>query len=175
MNTLLIVLLIVLLIAAVITAAGYLMPAQISLSESIVIDRQAAEIFPYLGDFEQFVTWSPWSEKDPNMTKTIEGERLSFGHKYAWKGNNKVGEGSMEITHIEANREIDILLNFGPRGNSETQFILEPTNGSTLVKWTFSTDLGTSPAARLFGPMMRKFIQKDYANGLQKLKQLVEK
>lgn len=175
MNILLIILITFLGIVILVSAIGFTMPSEISFSESINIQKPSEDIFPYLSDFEQFVIWSPWSEKDPNMKQTFEGEKMSFGHKYSWSGNSKVGKGSMEIQHIEVNQKVDILLNFGPRGNSDTGFVLSTENGSTKVEWIFKTNLGSNPAARLFGPLMRKFVQKDFSHGLQKLKTILEK
>ncbi|MFN5911142.1 MAG: SRPBCC family protein [Bacteroidota bacterium] len=174
MDIFLIILIILLILATMITAVGYAMSPKINFSESIVIHKSADEIYKYIADFEEFVKWSPWSEKDPEMVQNFEGECMSFGHKYIWKGNSKVGTGSMEITHLEVNRKVDILLNFGNRGNSQTSFILHPDNGTTRVEWVFDTDLGKSPASRLFGPLMRKFIRKDFQHGLQNLKRLNE-
>ena len=158
------------LIVIIITVIGMSLPAKIELEEKILIDEDPATIFPHLADFERFVKWSPWTGKDPAMKMTFSGEPISVGSIYKWKGNRKVGQGSMEITHIEANERIDIDLNFGRGGISKTGFILEIAPSGTVVTWFLATDMGVNPIGRIMGPAMKKFIRKDFSEGLTKLK-----
>jgi carbon monoxide dehydrogenase subunit G len=158
------------LIFLILTLIGYFIDREVKHEENILISAEAKDIFALIGNFEEFVKWSPWSVKDPNMEMKFEGEKFSVGHKYSWKGNKTVGTGYMEIDHIEANQRIDINLSFGQRGDSKTSFILEPVDNGTLVRWTFETDLGGNITFRFMGPLMKKFLGKDFREGLQNLK-----
>jgi hypothetical protein len=151
----------------ILTLIGYFIDREVNHEESIQIQAEPKDIFSQIGDFKHFVKWSPWSAKDPLMKTTFEGEKFSVGHKYSWEGNRKVGTGSMEISHIEANQRIDIDLKFGQRGDSKTSFILEPNSKGTLVRWTFQSDLGGNMTFRIMGPIMKKFLGKDFRDGLQ--------
>ncbi len=157
------------LIFLILTVIGYFIDREVKHEENLVIKADAKDIFALIGNFEEFVKWSPWTAKDPTMKMQFEGERFSVGHKYSWVGNKKVGRGSMEIDHIEANERIDIILSFGQRGDSKTSFILEPVENGTLVRWTFETDLGGNMTFRFMGPLMKKFLGKDFREGLQNL------
>ncbi len=148
---------------------GYFSPAKFHIEESTLVNADLQTTFMQMADFENFVTWSPWSRKDPNMQQWFEGEKMSVGHKYIWQGNNKVGKGYMVITHIEANERIDIDLNFGPQGLAKCGFMLESNNNTTKVTWCFDTDMGNNPFKRLFGRIMAGLIRKDYAEGLSNL------
>ena len=158
------------LIFLILTLIGFFIDRIVEHEESLIIHADAKDIFLLIGNFEEFVKWSPWTAKDPSMEMRFEGEKFSVGHKYSWKGHKKVGTGSMEINHIEANHRIDIDLSFGQRGDSKTSFILEPSENSTLVRWTFETDLGGNLTFRFMGPLMKKFLGKDFRDGLQNLK-----
>lgn len=148
---------------------GMFMPRLVHLEKSILISKEPDVIFAEVADFENFVTWNPWSAKDPTIKQWFEGDKISVGSKYLWEGNSKVGKGSMEITHIEANRRVEMDLNFGPQGNAKCGFILEPTDHSTKVTWYFDSDMGNNPLARLMGIFMEKFVGKDYSEGLNNL------
>lgn len=164
------------LIVIIITVIGMTLPAKVELKEKIIVPVDPTTVFPHLGNFELFVQWSPWTEKDPEMKMKFIGEPISVCSRYEWKGNKKVGKGSMEITHIDANERIEIDLNFGRGGISKTGFLLTEVPNGTQITWFFSTDMGMNPVARIMGPMMKKFIQKDFSKGLENLqKQLSSK
>src|SRR3712207_9167581 len=63
-------------------------------------------LFPYTTLFR-----SPWEDVDPDMQRTHSGPEAGVGARYAWKGNRKAGEGSMEITGSTSDR-VDIDLDF---------------------------------------------------------------
>jgi hypothetical protein len=153
------------------TAIGSRMKQVIRIEVKQDYKQDPSAIFPEVGNFQQFVCWSPWTNKDPSMEITFTGEPLCAGSSYKWKGNRSVGEGKMEITHIEANRRIDMDLEFGRRARSKTGFILEEKGKGTLLTWYFESDLGSSPVNRLVGPMMEKYIRADFEKGLHQLEQ----
>ncbi len=49
-------------------------------------------------DFHNWPLWSPWEELDPNLQRTYTGPDKGVDAHYAWTGNRRAGEGSMEIT-----------------------------------------------------------------------------
>ena len=158
----------------ILTIIGSRMDQQIRIEVQRHVKAETSEVFVEIGNFERFVLWSPWTGKDQNMKSSLSGELLSVGSIYQWKGNRSVGEGRMEITHIEVNRKIEMDLEFGRRALSKTGFILEETENGTLITWYFESDLGPSPMNRLAGPLMKKFIRADFEKGLQQLEQHLE-
>ena len=154
----------------IIAIIGYMSASSVHLEVSQKINAAPEDIFPEVGDFENFVTWSPWSAKDPNMTQKFEGEKLSVGSKYSWKGNRQVGSGSLEISHIEANRMVAYDMIFGQGANiTKCTFKLEPTGEGTTVSWIMDSEMGNNPFSRFMGRMMRKFVTKDFNEGLTNL------
>ena len=161
-------------IVVLLTILGLRMSKIVKVEESILLNSDAAEVFKQVCDLENFVKWSPWTDKDPDMKMTFEGERMTPGSSYKWEGNRKVGTGKMEIIHIEVNRKVDFNLTFGNRPVSETGFMLEPNNGQTKLTWYLETDLGPNPISRIMGPMMKQFIGNDFRTGLNNLKTLLK-
>lgn len=161
-------------IVVLLTIVGLRMPKIVKVEEYILLNSDATEVFVQVCDFENFVKWSPWTDKDPQMKMTFEGERMTPGSSYNWEGNRKVGSGTMEIIHIEANRKVDFNLQFGKRPVSKAGFILEPHDGQTKLTWYLETDMGPNPISRVMGPMMKQFISNDFRTGLNNLKTLLK-
>src|SRR5450631_57164 len=64
------------------------------------------KIFPLINDFKRWDAWSPWEKKDPAMKRTWGAVTSGKGAKYAWDGNNDVGQGSMEIAESIASSRV---------------------------------------------------------------------
>ncbi|MCE2682202.1 MAG: SRPBCC family protein [Cryomorphaceae bacterium] len=129
---------------------GLFSPKQIHLAVEREICAEADQIFVQIADFENFVTWNPWSLKDPNMRNEFKGEK-------------------MEITHLEANERVEMELRFGPGRPAKTTFQLIKKENATQVIWTLDSNLGSNPFTRVIGRMMAKVIRKDYTLGLERL------
>ncbi len=65
-------------------------------------------------------------------------------------------------------------MKFGKRNTSKTGFTLKQLGDETLVTWFLSTNIGQNPLSRLMGPMMKKYILRDFNKGLNNLKTLHE-
>ena len=160
--------------ALILVIYGLTLPKAVHLERSIILNASLDTVFREVADFEHFVTWNPWSRKDPNMKQWFEGEKMSYGSKYSWEGNKQVGKGSMQITHIEANERVEMDLSFGPRGNAKCGFILEGSENKTRLIWYFDSEMGNNPLKRIVGGMMERFIGKDYTEGLNNLSKKLE-
>lgn len=148
----------------------------IILKRSIVIDAEPSTIFPFILLLKEQIKWNPWSLRDPNIQKTFSEKDGEIGSSYSWKGNKKVGEGSMSITSIVPNKSCSVDLNFGSRGIAMAELALESRGTSqTVVSWTLESDMGVNPLMRAFSPLMKKMVGKDYDEGLNNLKKIVEK
>jgi len=148
-------------------------PRVAELERSIAIDAPVEKVFLEVSNLRNFVTWSPWSDKDPAMKQTFTGEDGTVGSVYSWEGNRKVGKGSMTIKAIEPGQRIDLELNFG-FSTAESAFTVEPQGNRTIVRWSFRSDFGSKMTMRLMQPAMKKFVGKDYEAGLANLKRKLE-
>lgn len=114
---------------------------------------------------------SPWSKMDPDMKVEISGNDGEKGDTYYWKGNDKVGEGTMEITDINENK-IDILLTFKEPFEAESpiSYKLTDENGKTNVSWSMKGSMSYPWNFFMLFMDMEEAIGKDFENGLENLK-----
>ncbi|RJS45996.1 SRPBCC family protein [Nocardioides cavernaquae] len=140
----------------------------------IYVAAAPATLHATLNDFHTWHTWSPWEELDPQLERTFSGSATGLGSHYAWVGNKKVGEGSMEITGSTPER-IDIDLEFLKpfKASNKTVFELRPEGDGTRVVWSMSGErnLAFAVMGKLF---FDKAIAKDFDRGLAKLKASAE-
>jgi len=153
---------------------GFFLPQQVKLEKSILIHAPKEVVFAEIASLPNFVTWSPWSAKDPNMTQSFSGHPGTVGANYRWKGNQKVGEGSMLTTAVQLNQYVSYAMDFGHRGHAQTTMRVEEHGGVTRMTWEFTSDTGKNPLMHLMGPVMAGFVGKDYSAGLKNLRNKLE-
>ena len=154
---------------------GLLLPRQVHVERSIVIDAPRATVFALVDGFKQFNKWSPWAGLDPNAKYTVEGPEFGVRAKQSWVGNPKtVGSGSQEIIEAEPLTRVKSRLEFGDNPPATAEFALAPEGSGTHVTWSFDSDMGPRPIGRYFGLMMDRWIGPDYERGLAGLKTLAE-
>ena len=144
-------------------------------TRSAVIPAPAQDIFPLVNSFHEWTKWSPWEAVDPAMERSYSGSEAGVGAKYAWSGNRKAGQGSMEITSSTPD-EIGLRLAFlRPfKSSNDVTFSLVPAVDGTEVTW-----LMTGEQRGLMGLVgrvvsMDKLIGKDFEKGLTRLKAVAE-
>ncbi len=163
-------------IAAILVLAAT-KPGTLRVQRSISIKAPAEGIFPLISDFHQWLTWSPYEQKDPAMKRTYGGAERGKGAAYAWDGDKNVGSGRMEILEASAPQKIVIKLDFFTpfEGHNTAEFTMLPQGDGTRVTW-----LMHGPAnfmSRLIQVFMNldNMIGKDFEAGLANLKKLTEK
>lgn len=167
----------VVVILAVILGLAAIQPDTFAVKRSIVIKAPPEKVIVLINDFHNWGSWSPWEHLDPNMKRSFSGAPSGKGAVYAWKGNDDVGEGRMEIADQAVPNKVDIKLDFiAPfKSSNSTEFTLAPQGDSTAVTWTMS---GPMPfISKIMGVFvsMDKMIGKDFEKGLGGMKTVAEK
>src|SRR5437868_15434272 len=85
-------------------------PADYRVSRSQSIDALASGVYAQVADFHRWKAWSPWEKLDPLMQTEYAGEAGVPGASYAWKGNDKVGEGRMTLIDARPGQLLSIKL-----------------------------------------------------------------
>jgi hypothetical protein len=153
---------------------GFLLPRQVHVQRSIVIDAPQAALFDALNGFKRFNEFSPWAALDPNTRYTYEGPESGVGARMIWvSGDPEVGSGTNEIVESRSPDLIRTRLDFGGQ-LAEATFTFEPADGATRVTWGFDGDLGNNPVMRFVGLMFDRWIGGDYEKGLARLKEVME-
>jgi hypothetical protein len=147
-------------------------PSHFKVARELTMKCPAAFVYANIADFHEWGEWSPWDKLDPSQTKTYGGADQGVGATYEWKGNDKVGEGSMKITEAQPQR-IVIALDFEKpmkAHNTSTFGIMAHMPGQVMVTWTMEGD--SNFMGKAFGVFMSfdKMIGDDFDRGLEQLR-----
>jgi hypothetical protein len=164
------------LVAAVLGLAS-MKPDHFRVFRQSTIQAKPDAVFALINDFHHWPKWSPWEHIDPEMKKTHSGAAAGQGAIYEWNGNNKVGQGRMEILESRANEAIKIKLDFlRPfEAHNNAEFTLAPKGDATEVTWAMT---GVSPFVMKVMHVfvsMDSMVGKDFETGLANLKTNAEK
>jgi hypothetical protein len=139
------------------------------------IAADPARVHALVDDFHEWPAWSPWEGLDPDLRRTYTGPVTGVGAHYAWEGNRKAGQGTMEITGSAPERiDIDLMFMKPFDSASKVTFDLVPTDGGTEVTWRMRGE-----QKGIWGVLgkvvsMDRLIGKDFEKGLARLKAVLE-
>ena len=147
-----------------------LQPKTLHITRSITIAAPAAAVYEQVADFRKWAAWSPWEKLDPAMEKTYGS------NTYAWKGNDKVGQGQMTILASQPPSSLSIKLEFfKPRQDtSTTTFSFTPAGAGTQVTWTMDGEKDFLSKAVCMVMDLDKMVGGDFEKGLAQLKSVAE-
>ena len=151
-------------------------PNQFRIERSLLIDATSDKLYAQLIDFHRWDAWSPWAKLDANMKTTFSGAAQGVGAVYEWLGNNKVGQGRMEIIEAQPLASLKIKLDFLKpfAAHNVAEFSLTSQTSGTLVSWTM---YGPSPfISKLMSLFfnMDKMVGRDFERGLDNLRRVVQ-
>lgn len=151
-------------------------PDDFAYTRSATISAPAERIFPLIADFHQWRAWSPYENKDPQMTRTLSGAPSGVGAIYEWSGDKNVGQGRMEIVESTPPSRVLIKLDFFKpfKANNMAEFTITPSSGGSRVVWTMRGRANLM--SKVMGVIMDldKMIGKDFEIGLANLKRIAE-
>ncbi len=151
--------------------AASLKPNTVHYERSIVINASPDKILAHIADFHKWMAWSPWDKLDPNMKRDYIGAAQGVGAKYAWSGNNKAGQGTMEILEASAGGvKIDLRFVKPFKSDCITHFHFAPQGNATNVRWTMDGPQIFMGKVMSVFMNMDKMIGKDFESGLAGLK-----
>jgi hypothetical protein len=144
-------------------------------TRSVTIAADPAHVHGLIDDFHQWPRWSPWEDLDPDLQRTYAGAESGVGAHYAWRGNRRAGEGSMQITSSTPERVAVALTFLKPwKATNDIVFALDPTVDGTGVTWTMRGEQkGLMAVVGRVVPMDR-LVGKDFEKGLARLKAVAE-
>ncbi len=162
-------------IAAGLIALTSCKPKEYEVSRELTIDAPASVLYQQVSNLKAQEAWSPWEEKDPNVTREYTGPEEGIGAKYAWSGNDSVGVGYMEHIELTEPTMIASKLVFTSPWESEAVLVwtfTESENG-TLAKWSVK---GSLPGYLFWmnADDMDAEMGPDFQKGLEKLKVVAE-
>jgi hypothetical protein len=168
------ILLALLVLVGILLAAIVTRPNTFHVERTAVVHAPADAVFARLEDFHQWPAWSPWEKLDPAMQRTYSGPDRGVGAVYAWKGNDKVGEGRMTILEASPPSKLGLRLEFLKPFTStcKTTFDLAPADGGTQVRWAMDGPQNFMSKAMGLVMDMDKQVGGDFEKGLASLDQV---
>jgi effector-binding domain-containing protein len=149
-------------------------PKQVKVERQITINKPQGTVMAKVGDFKFFHDkWSPWSELDPEMKTTYDGNPGEVGHHYTWAGNKDVGSGEMRIESIHGDSIVQ-KLTFAGQGDSKAYHIIKDSGGVSQITWGMVFDVGFFHRPIMLFVNMDKMMGDMYDKGLGKLKTEIE-
>ncbi len=154
---------------------GFLLPKQMEVERSTLIESDPATVFDYINSLENFHRWSPWADMDPQMQLEFFGPKQGVGAGMRWSSEvPQVGQGVQRITVSEPPQRVVAVMEFDGQSGSETVFELAPQGNQTKVTWRYRVDFGSNPVSRYVGLALDGVLGPHYERGLEKLEHLVE-
>lgn len=157
---------------------GLLTPGQVTIEDTIVINKPVDEVFDYIRHVKNQDNYSTWNMMDPDMKKEYSGTDGQVGFVYKWDSQKQsnVGAGEQEIKAIVPNKSLDMELRFKrPMEDvAQSKFTTEAVgDNQTKVKWGFYSRMKFPMT--IMKPVMTGMLRKALVIGLQNLKKEVEK
>ena len=149
-------------------------PKAIHVERSITVNADPETVRKSLVDLRFFQEkWSPWTDLDPKMEVSYNGNPGEAGSGYSWKGNKDVGEGTLTIEKIGSDT-IRENLHFEGMGDSKTYYAIQQEGNGTKVTWGIDLEIGFMGRAFMLFMNMDKMMGADFEKGLNKYKTAIE-
>lgn len=172
------VVLIVLAIAAI-AVLSFVAPTEIKVQREVTINKPKSEVFAYAKMLKNQNDWGPWFKKEPTMKQEFRGTDGTPGFVVWWKGEGaETGEGEQEIKKIVDGERLETELRFKQPFESTAQaFLTTEAVGETQtkVKWGFNSAMPRPLNIMCLVVDMDAALGKDFQDGLDSMKQILEK
>jgi len=135
---------IIICVIALLLLIAALMPKEMNVEQTIVINKSRKEVFDYVKYIKNHDNFSVWAMMDPDMKKEYRGTDGQAGFVYAWDSKKKknVGTGEQEIKAINDGERIEHEIRFiKPRQDvAQAKFIFTAVGDKqTKVLWAFDS------------------------------------
>lgn len=162
-----------------IAAVVMMTPTDFKVEREVTINKPKSEVFAYARQIKKQNEWGPWYKKEPTMKQEFRGTDGEVGFVSYWKGETQdTGEGEQEIKKIVDGERIETELRFKqPFESKADAYLITEAVGEnqTKVKWGFTSSMPRPMNLLLVIMDMDKEIGKDYQEGLNTLKTVLEK
>ena len=163
-------------LVAMFVVIGLELPGSVHVEREIVIVAPPETVFRLVNNLRESTKWSPWFDQDPSVKLRMEGPASGKGARMIWASENPdVGSGSQEITQSRSGRKVITNLDFGGRGTAVSTMTIIPYGNGARVNWAFDARFGYDPLKRYFGLFVDERIEREYKNGLTRLKLVAER
>lgn len=147
------------------------------LSRTVVINKPKAEVYAFIRQLKKQPLWMPWFLNDPQHVMRFKGDDGKVGATSYWKGHNRV-EGIQKIVKVREGKLLETeLLFLRPYKSLSLNYMavkeVEPER--TKMVWGVKGAHKFPASVMLMFYGMDRAIGKDFENGLQNLKNQLER
>ncbi|HJN73479.1 MAG TPA: SRPBCC family protein [Myxococcota bacterium] len=148
-------------------------PDVMSFERRKTMQVDAVDVFPHLSDHRLAAVWSPWSAKDPSMTREFSEPSAGQGAWYSWSGNDEVGVAKLTNTKVVDNEEVQQSLVFTAPWQSEARcgFDVKPVGDAVEVTWYYEQDADFGTKMMMVTMDLEEVLGPVYEEGLDSLEQ----
>lgn len=165
---------IIIVLAVLFVIGGFVLPADYTISRSIVIDSDRNTIHTFVGDLDKWPEWSPWEKADSSIIVYPGDSSSGLGANQTWKGDR--GSGSLVFTASSEDDGITYDMVFDDRDKARASISYSGPQDSTTVTWSMQ---GSMENTMITGPYMAMsmdmIVGRLFSQGLEDLKEEVEK
>lgn len=152
-----------------------LQPATFHVERSLTMLAPPEAVRAQVDDFHAWKAWSPWERLDPSMKRGFDGAASGVGAKYAWAGNQEVGEGRMTIERSDPSQVVIKLEFLKPFAATNTAtFTFAASAEGTKTTWAMDGTNDFIGKAFHLLMNMEKMIGPDFERGLVAMKVAAE-
>lgn len=154
---------------------GFLLPGSLHISRSTSINASTDAVFEEINDLKKWQEWQYWNTLDTTMEVTYSEKTAGVGASYSWKGNSKVGEGTITITESNPNKSVASDLSFSGGEPAKALYTIESIGDSQQLTMSIDLNFGMNPIMRWIGFLiMEKEMNKAFDYGLNNIKERAE-
>ena len=153
--------------------SNFFFSADVYVERSIEIERPINQVFMKVANVTEWQKWELWCTTDSTIVNSFTETVYGINAKRAWVSEES-GAGSMQITNVELNKQIDFDVQFIEPFESKGKgtFTFEQINGKTKATWRLHQEY--SFLFRTLGLLADKMIGEGFEMSLQNLKSLTE-
>ena len=162
-----------LLLVLVLVLVACMLPDRHLVERQRVIARSPEQLWPLLAQPRQWVRWSPWHARDPQMQLGYSLPESGQGAQWSWVSDSQ-GRGWMRFDHVQAPNRLGYVVTFDALGSvASGEFRLEPVAGGTRVIWALESTVGSNVLLRWFSLLAHYRLGRDLDSGLERLAEVV--
>ena len=153
---------------------GLILPNDVDVRRSVEIQQSKQVIHEYTNNLERWSDWSPWLAADPTIKTTIGEIKSGVGASQSWVG----ASGSGKLTITESNPENGIVYDMTFDGDPtvyKAGVSYEDQGASIKVTWYMTGKMKPIIIGNYFAQLMDMLVGSSFQQGLELLKQEVEK
>lgn len=158
----------------IVIGIGLILPRDYEVTRDIFIAQPADVIHPYVDNLERWPEWTPWHDMDETIVTTVGEIKTGVGASQSWDGNS--GDGRHVITESDASTGVAYDLFFdSDKWQCKARMGYAPAEGEgTKVTWTMTGSVPIPVIGGYLSKMMSNQVGLAFADGLKKLKVLVQ-